>query len=128
MNRKEIIDTLVEDWRWRRLAYGTVDCFQWVATVVLALTGMDHRKGFPVYASREEADAIIAEAGGVGAMLSECLGDSVHISTAVKGDIALADFGDGLAPAVCLGLNCCTPGPRGLVFIPTSRAIAAWKV
>lgn len=128
MNRKETIDALVEEWRHRPLAYGKTDCFQWVATAVQALRGIDYRPWFPVYSTRDEADAIIGEAGGVADILISCLGDPMPQGRASKGDIALADFGDGLAPAVCLGLNCCTPGPRGLVFIPMSRAVAAWAV
>ena len=128
MNRKEIIDALVEDWRGRPLAYGVTDCFQWVATAVHALTGVDYRERFPKYASRDEADAIIGEAGGVAVLLIGCLGDPIPQGRATKGDIVVADFGDGLTPAVCLGLNCCTPSPRGLSFIPTARAVAAWAV
>lgn len=123
-----ILAAKVEEWRALPMAWGSVDCCQFCADMAQALTGTDHRALFPAYSSREEADAIIADAGGMQALLTRALGESKPIAWAMRGDVILADFGDGLAPGVCVGVMSCTTGPRGLVFIPTAQAICAFSV
>lgn len=125
-----ILAAKVEEWRARPMVWGSVDCCQFCADVAQALTtgGPDHRAMFPPYSTREEADAIIANEGGMHALLTRALGESKPVAWAMRGDVILADFGDGLAPGVCVGVMSCTTGPRGLVFIPTAQAIRAWSV
>lgn len=122
------LDVVVAAWMARPLEYGTTDCFQFVGDVVLALTGVDHRPQFGAYSTREEAKLILANHRGAAGILVRCLGKSKPVAWAQRGDIVLADFGDGDAPGVCVGLNCCTPGPVGLAFQRTSNARAAWSV
>lgn len=123
-----VLATKIEEWRPRRLQYGLHDCFQFCADLHLALTGIDHLGAFPAYHSREEADEILAQYGGAQGLLTFLLGDPKPALHASRGDLIAADFGDGIAPGLCIGVHSCTVGPRGLVFIPTSRAIAAWTV
>jgi len=125
---KQVLDERVEHWRTAPHVYGTTDCCQFCADIVLALVGVDYRMAFPIYASREEAEQVIAAEGGMIQMLTSVMGPAKHVSQAMKGDLLAVDFGDGIAPAICLGLNCCTLGPAGLVFVQTRRAVAAWTV
>lgn len=118
----------VEAARTRPFEWGTWDCCQFAAEAVLALTGADHRTAFPTYASEQEALDLIAGHGGLESLLSTVLGDSKPPARAQRGDIVLADFGDGLAAGLCLGVSCCAVSPRGLVFKPTRIATAAWSV
>lgn len=117
----------VEEWRLRPFAYGSADCLQFAGDVVLALTGVDYRDQFPAYGSQEQAEAIMA-GGGVAGLLSGLFGLPKAAAQAMRGDIVLIDFGDGLAAGVCLGVVCCAPGPAGLVFRPTAQAVAAWSI
>lgn len=122
------LDAGIAAWSARPLQYGTADCFQFVGAMVLALTGVDHRDHFPSYASREEAEAILKAHRGPAGILVECLGRSKPAAWANRGDLVIADFHDGWAPGVCVGINCCTVGPTGLVFQRTLNARAAWSV
>jgi len=110
------------------LEFGTTDCCQFCADVVLALTGTDHRPSFPAYTSREEAETILVSLGDMVGLLSSVLGESKPVAKAMRGDVVAADFGDGLAAGICLGVHCCAPGPKGLLFLPTAYAVAAWSV
>jgi len=123
-----VLSQKIEEWRDRPLEYGRTDCFQFAGDVVLALTGIDYRRSFPVYASRAEAAAILAANDGVIGLVTGVLGPQKPVAWAMRGDLIAADFGDALAVGVCLGVHCCAPGPRGLVFIMTARAVAAWSV
>lgn len=118
----------VEASRTRPFAWGSWDCCQFAAEAVLALTGIDHRAAFPTYATREEAEEIIGNLGGLDLLLSSVLGDAKPATRAQRGDLILGDFGDGLAVGLCLGVTSCAVSPRGLVFRPTRIAVAAWSV
>lgn len=126
-NWPAVLAAKVEEWRLRPFAYGAADCLQFAGDVVLALTGVDYRERFPSYASQEEAGAIMA-GGGVAGLLSGLFGPPKAAAQAMRGDLALIDFGDGLAAGVCLGIVCCAPGAAGLVFRPTAQAVAAWSI
>lgn len=123
-----VLNQKVEEWRHVSLEYGGSDCFQFAAEVVLALTGVEHRGNFPRYASRAEAEAIIASHGGVSGIVTAALGASKPVARAMRGDLVFLDVGEGAAVGVCLGVNCCAPGPHGLVFKPTAVSIEVWSV
>lgn len=127
-NWPQVLAGKIEEWRPRALVYGETDCCQFCADVVSALTGTDYRESFPSYASREEAEAILASHGGMVGLITSVLGGPKDWKQAQRGDVVAIDLGDGVACAICLGVNCCVPGPEGLVFARTSRAIAAWSV
>lgn len=112
----------------RTREYGRFDCWQWVAECVLAITGVDYRERFPAYTTRREGMLIIAEHGGVEAMISEIFGPSKHVCFAQRGDIVVCDLGDGLAGGVCFGVNTWTVSPAGLEPVPTKDGKCAWTV
>jgi hypothetical protein len=123
-----ILAEQVEAARLRPFAWGSWDCCQFAAETVLALTGVDYRDRFPLYQSADDAQILIAEHGGVQHLLSSVLGESKHPALAQRGDVVMGDFGDGLAAGICVGAHCCAVGQRGLVFMPMSRAVAAWSI
>lgn len=95
---------------------------------VFAVTGVDHRGAFPAYASQTEAETILKGHGGMVALLTSVLGEPVPVARAKRGDIVAADFGMGMAAGICLGVRSCAPGARGLQYLPTAQAVAAWIV
>jgi len=127
-NSLDVLYAKIEEWRTRPFAYGSVDCCQFPADVVLALTGVDFREQFPTYATQEEAAAILATHGGMVGLLTSVLGEPVHVSRAKRGGVIACDFGDGIAAGICLGVKCCAPGARGLVERQTLDAVAAWSI
>jgi hypothetical protein len=127
-NWPAVLADKVEEWRGRALDYGHADCFQFAGDVVLALTGLEHRDAFPEYVNRDEATDILREYGGPAGIITSVLGQPKSVGQAMRGDLVVADFGDGPAVGVCLGLHSCTPGIAGLVFVPTNTAISAWTV
>lgn len=108
--------------------WGSHDCCQFAARCVAAVTGTDHRLSFPAYKSKRQAQAILNEHGGMRAFLEKSLGQAVHPSRAMCGDIVLIDMGQGEQPAVCLGIDCCAPGRSRLEFRKTLSATAAWMI
>ena len=127
-NWSAVLAAKIEEWRSRPFAYGTADCFQFVADVVAAQTGVDKRDLFPGYASRFGALRIIASMGGSAGILTYALGEAKPVAHAGRGDVVIDRFSDGIAAAICLGVFCCSPGEKGLVFRSTATAIAAWSV
>lgn len=119
----------VEEWRNKPLAYGSADCFQFVAEWVSKCTGKDYRGDFPAYETERDAKRIIASAGGHAQMLDTCLGDRKPIAFAKRGDVLLFDHADGLSPGICLGVNSCVFRiVGGLEFVPTLSATMRWEV
>lgn len=123
-----VLAAKVEEWRARPFEFGNSDCLQFAGDVVLALTGVDYRQQFPVYLSEQAAEQILDAAGGLAGILTKCLGKPKPIAHAMRGDLVLAEFANGPVPAVCLGVMCCAPSERGLLFQPTAIARLAWSV
>lgn len=123
------LQATVERWRDRRLKWGVSDCCVFGAEVVLALTGVDHRDRLPTVRSRDNAQAALELGGGLEAMVSAVLGPPKPAARAQRGDLVLADLGDGPTVAVCLGHLCAAPGITGLVTdrMPTGDS-PAWTV
>jgi hypothetical protein len=124
----EILHTKVEEWHARPFAWGSSDCYQFVADMVLALTGVDHRERFGIYTTKEEAFKIIAAAGGGAAVLTACLGEPKPVTAAMPGDLLAFRSVPDLSPAVSLGLYCCGVLPSGLAFTRSDKAVLAWTV
>jgi len=122
------LDAKVEEWRSRAFAWGTVDCCQFAAEVVAALTGDDKRALFPAYTDEAEARAIIAAHGGLSGLVTAALGEQKHPSRAMRGDVVLLDRGQGELIGICIGARIVAPGLQGLEFAPMGCALAAWSV
>lgn len=127
-NWPAILAEKVEEWRNRPFDWVTWNCLLFPAAMVEALTGIDHRSTFPEFSTKQDALRIVTERGGIEALISSVLGESKAPSHAMRGDVVVCDFGEGITAGICLGLNCCAPGAQGLVFRRTLSAVAAWSV
>lgn len=112
----------------RKFRWGRHDCFQFTARCVIAVSGIDWRRLFPRYHTREGAEALLREHGGARGLLTKALGEPVPVPLAGVGDVVLVDMGRGDQPAVCMGLECFAPGMRNLQPRKTLTATAAWKI
>jgi hypothetical protein len=121
---------LISDAQNRRFRWGFWDCCQFGARDVHAITGRDPREVFPRYRTRAEAEAVIANCGGLDGLTRKALAEYPQIlpSRATFGDIVLCDFGRGPQPAVCGGVYCFAPRRIGLDKRMTLDATAAWKI
>ena len=125
----EVMNATIDEWRGRTLVYGVADCFQFCAAMALAITEHDHRVSFPAYASKQEADAIIASFGSCRLLLTSVLGEDKPPAFAQRGDIVLMSMDDDIdAPGICVGAHAFVMGLRGLVAQPMRSAVAAWTV
>jgi len=127
-NWPSLLAATVDEWRHRPFEYGSADCFQFVAEFVRAETGVDYRDRFPRYTSQLQAARILKRYDGVGGIITSVLGSSKPILLACRGDLVAGDFGAGMTAGGCLGVHCCSPGPLGLIFRPTTWATYAWSV
>lgn len=109
-------------------AWGSNDCCTFAAAAVEALTGRNPMAGVDTYASEIGAAKLIARAGGLKALASQYLGESVTPLMAGVGDVVLVVNEGREMLAVCNGVNVMAPAESGMVALGISAATAAWKI
>ena len=117
-------------------AWGSADCALWAVDAVHAITGVDHAAADwrGRYNTAAGAARLLARAGGLRGVACNALGDALPPVWAAVGDVVLISQPD--APdehqrellAVCNGFSAIAQGPAGLLGLPMSAALAAWKV
>jgi hypothetical protein len=143
--------TRVEDWperlaafieqrRKMPFAWGSNDCALFAADAVCAITGVDLGEPFR---GRYDDEASLRLHGLHGANAHLAAGDvsrairdmatawldgEISPKLAQRGDVVLVEHGGGESLAVCDGALSAAPGRRGLVFLPRSTWLSAWKV
>jgi hypothetical protein len=124
-----VLSQKVEEWRPRLFDWTTWNCCHLADDHVAAITGVSRLSMFPSFSTQADAEAILSSFGGMIGLVTHALKqEPIPVAWAKRGDLLVANFGYGLSPAPCLGVNSCAPGPRGLVFRPTASAVAAWAV
>jgi len=114
-------------------AWGLHDCALLAADVVLALTGTDPAGALRgAYSTEAEADALIAQHGGLEALAATLaaevgLGDCAP-TFAQRGDVALVTQGNMRALGVVVGDSVAVPAAQGLAFLPLASIQRAWSV
>ena len=132
----ERLDAVVCAARDRAFAWGTHDCITFAAACITAVTGIDPIADVVSWSNRADAaTAVRGAAGGRqslrGAITRTMTARSwpaVDPGAAGRGDLCLVTGGRGHFAAVCLGARLAAPGPVGLVLVPASRALAAWRI
>ena len=117
--------------RERAFEWGEFDCALGAADAVFAMTGVDYAVEFrEAYFSKRNAVRLLAERGGLEALVTQALGDPLDgPKLAQRGDVVLVDSGgDGPAIAVVVGAAAVAPSPAGVVFVPMSQWLKAWRV
>lgn len=109
--------------------WGEHDCCLFAAAVVQELTGVDRAIGLRgTYDTAAKAKRVLKKRGGVRQIATDALGAPIAPLMAQRGDVVLISTNHGEALGVCTGLVCVAPGDDGLVRIPITAAIAAWRV
>lgn len=105
--------------------YGRFDCVIFCADVIEDMTG-EYPHSF-VYSNKAEAEAIFAEYGSLGSIVST-LFESIPPKMAKRGDLVMVEQ-DGGSLGICIGSRVVLPArPEGLARVGLDEAIAAWKV
>lgn len=134
----------VEDWparladfvearRGRPFAWGEQDCVSLAADAVWEITGVDllapHRGA---YATEGQAEAIVAAAGGMAALLADLAGriglSDRPVRRAQRGDLVLVQVGNQQMAGVVNGTTVVVPGAEHIQFVPLRCIQRAWAV
>lgn len=135
----ERLAACIESARLTPFAWGTHDCVLWACHVAEALTGVDPASGFRgSYSDVRGALLVLHAIGGGGdfrqAIESVCAAHGfppIPPPVAQRGDAVLCPSGVYSWPhalGVCDGQHAVITGPHGLVRVPMSAAIAAWRI
>lgn len=114
----------------RAFAWGEHDCVTFAARCWHARTGTDALAGF-TWGSQAEAEALLAELGGLRAAVVSRLGEPVAPLLAAMGDVVLArdphaDDGREVL-AVCVGPHLVVPSARGRQVLQLAHGVCCWK-
>lgn len=127
-NWQSALAALIRERRNQPFEWGKNDCAIFPSDCVLAITGEDPARGIRgTYSSAGGAAEVISRFGGLSEIASARLGMGIPVSLAQAGDVVLTLLADRETLAVCVGSGLVAPGEHGLVSIPLSHAICAWR-
>lgn len=109
------------------------DCCTFTAAGVIAITGVDRMAPLRgKYKGKAGAARLIARAGGLEALVTQFLSEKLQApAMAGRGDVVMFAMAEPHGPhalGICVGSHIAAPGPAGLVMLPLSAAVAAWRV
>lgn len=108
-------------------AWGSNDCAIFAADWIEHATGerlMEHMRW---HTNAREALRTLRESD-LRSIATAALGEPISPLMARVGDVVVIRTGKREALAVCNGGTAIAPGPEGMVAIPMSEALAAWRV
>ena len=129
-NWPSVLARFIETRRNMPFAWGTHDCALFAADAVKAITGVDHAALFRgLYDTRDQAEAIVAQYGGLRLFINYILGPEIDPKMAQRGDVALIlDARGQEALAVCIGASFIAPAMGGgLTFFKLQHVLTAWR-
>lgn len=129
----ERLAALLASKRAARFAWGRNDCAMFAADVVHALTGWDPAANLRgKYADQSAAQALIADAGGLGELAARLLEPrgitELPPLFAQRGDVVLVELQGVQALAVVTTDGVMALGPAGVHSLPLSAVQRAWAV
>lgn len=108
--------------------FGHTDCCLFAADCVQAMIGRDpaaDARG--TYSDERSAARVLKKMGGLDGIAATRVGVEVPPAMARVGDLVLGTAGSELL-GVCTGETWHAPGERGLLALPMSAALRAWRV
>lgn len=108
-------------------AWGKNDCCTFACDCVRAMTGHDPARGLRGHRTAKDAAAALRDNGGLRALANARLGAAIAPAEAQVGDIGLATVEGRPALVVCGGSAWTGPGKEGLVSVPMSSVMRAWR-
>lgn len=108
--------------------WGARDCCLWAADVVQAVTGYDPCEDLRgTYSTAEQAPDVIKRVRGIKAACAKRLGPQVPAVMAEVGDVGLFMQDGHPALAAYTGGSWMAQGQAGVVVIPESAVLMAWR-
>lgn len=112
-------------------AWGSNDCVTFAAGWLRELSGIDVLAGIGPWADEAEAEALLAERGGLVAAAEAALAGAgipeIAPELAGRGDIVLLRAGNDEPLGICAGPRCAVAGPDGVLFLPRAMILRAWR-
>jgi hypothetical protein len=114
-------------------AWGTHDCWLAAAAIACAVTGRDPAAAVRgAYHTEEEAEARLARAGGLEALVAEAMAafgaPECDPAFAQRGDVVLVEAGNQLMAGVVADARIAVPGAEGMQLLRLGRARRAWAI
>jgi len=114
-------------------AFGVNDCCLFACDAIAAITGVDMAAEIRGYTTEAEADAVLAQWGGVegvaAAMCEKHGAPEIPASFAQRGDVVLCHLATGdTLTIVDTGGRLVGPGRDGLVSVPRKTMRRAWRI
>lgn len=115
----------------RPFEWGTWDCGLMAADCVQAMTGVDIAAEFRGrYKTAKGARRVMR--GDMSTMMTRVAATygmpEIMPTLARRGDMVMVDTPLGAALGICIGARVACTGPDGLVFVPLSSALRAWRI
>lgn len=107
----------------RPFRYGAHDCGTFAAGAVEAVTGVNPIADL----TYDRKGAIAIMEGGLHAFAAERLGPEIRAAFAQRGDVVGFIWQGRETLGVCAGTHIAAPGPDGLLYVPMSTAVKAWR-
>ena len=133
-NWPKLLSEAVEAAHSKEFAWGSHDCCLFAADCAKAITGIDAAAQLRgTYSTEAEAQAIIDEAGGFFALVTQLASSQgwrrIQPTQAGRGDLVSYTPGGG-SPAlgVCVGSQCAFLNKKGVAFGSLSKCSTAWRV
>lgn len=112
-------------------AWGTQDCALFAADCVQAMTGEDFAAPF-----RGRYDTALGSVralkmlgmASLEAYVISVLGEPISATMAMRGDVVMVDTPEGQALGVVAGIEAAVAGVNGLVMMPRSAWLIAWRI
>jgi hypothetical protein len=108
-------------------AWGSNDCCTFACDAVLAMTGQDPAEGLRDHQDAREATETLRAHGGVRELGDARLGEPILPALGQVGDIGLVNAENRISLVVCVGEAWVGPGIAGLVRMPASAVLNAWR-
>lgn len=106
-------------------SWATHSCAGFAAGAVEAMTG--EAVDLPTVTSARAAAELLA-VRSLRDRVGDAFGPEIMPAFARRGDLVLVEIDGRESVAMCIGSDAAGPGPSGLVLVPMSSAIAAWRV
>lgn len=126
------LNAAIEAARGRPFVWGQHDCALFAFNIVRDLTGIDHAAAYRgTYSTALGAQRALQKRGQgtLRASVGAALGGEIPAVKAQRGDVLLRiQPGRGETLGICMGADGAFVGGAGLVFVPVSDCLTAWRV
>lgn len=128
-NWPELLSAYLSERRKMPFKWGENDCLQFASRCVERLTGDNFYEEYLGYTTKEGAEAVLAEHGGVIAIITRYLGQGTrNFLTATRGDLAIIKMPEITAGIVDdSGRNIMVVHENGIIRVPLDKAWRIWS-